>query len=57
MGSNNTDLAVIVLDSAIKKADKYYPQVLLKECKYIEKKVNLLMTLVILMMNKLKIQS
>ena len=32
-------LAVISLDSAPKKDDNYYPQVLLKECKYIEKKV------------------
>ena len=32
---NNTCLAVISLDSAL----KYYLQVFLKECKYIEKKV------------------
>ena len=30
-------LAVISLDSALKKDDNYYPQVLLKECKYTEK--------------------
>ena len=27
------------LDSALKKDENYYPQVFLKECKYIEKKV------------------
>ena len=32
-------LAVISLDSALKKEENYYPQVFLKECKYIEKKV------------------
>ena len=37
--SNHTCLAVITLDSALKKDDNYYPQVFLKECKYIEKKV------------------
>ena len=37
--SNHTCLAVISLDSALKKDDNYYPQVVLKECKYIEKKV------------------
>ena len=36
---NHTCLAVIGLDSALKKDENYYPQVLLKECKYIEKKV------------------
>ena len=36
--SNHTFLAVISLDSALKKYN-YYPQVFLKECKYIEKKV------------------
>ena len=33
----NAYLAVISLDSALKKDDNYYPQVLLKECKYTEK--------------------
>ena len=37
--SNHTCLAAISLDSALKKNDYYYPQVFLKECKYIEKKV------------------
>ena len=37
--SNHTCLAVITLDSALKKDDSYYLQVLLKECKYIEKKI------------------
>ena len=37
--SKHTCLAVITLDSALKKDYSYYLQVLLKECKYIEKKV------------------
>ena len=36
---NHTCLAVISLDSALEEDDNYYLQVLLKECKYIEKKV------------------
>ena len=36
--SNHTCLAVISSDSALKKSGNYYPQVFLKECKYIEKK-------------------
>ena len=36
---NQTCLAVISLDSALKKDGNYYPQVFLKECRYIEKKV------------------
>ena len=39
VGSNHTCLAVITLDSALKKNDNYYLQVFLKQCKYIEKKV------------------
>ena len=39
MDFNHTCLAVIRLDSALKKDDKYYLQVFLKECKYIENKV------------------
>ena len=39
LDSNHTCLAVISLDSAFKKDDSYYPQVILKECKYIAKKV------------------
>ena len=35
--SNHTCLAVITLDSAVKKNDNYYLEVFLKECKYIEK--------------------
>ena len=38
VGSNHTCLAVISLDSALKKDENDYPQVFLKECKYIEKK-------------------
>ena len=37
--SNHTCLAVISLDSALKKDENYYPQFFLKECKDIEKKV------------------
>ena len=37
--SNHTCLAVISLDSALKKNKSYCPQVFLKECKYFEKKV------------------
>ena len=37
--SNQTCIAVISLDSALKKDDNYYPQVFLKEHKYLEKKV------------------
>ena len=39
MDSNHTYLAVIGLDTALKKDENYYSQVFLKECKYIEKKV------------------
>ena len=38
LDSNHACLAVISLDSALKKNDNYYPQLFLKECKYIEKK-------------------
>ena len=37
--SNHTCLAVISLDSALNKNGNYYPQIFLKECKYIIKKV------------------
>ena len=37
--SNYTCLAVIILDSALKKDENYYLQVFLKDCKYITKKV------------------
>ena len=38
LDSNYTYLAVISLDSALKKHHNYYPQYFFKECKYIEKK-------------------
>ena len=38
--SNHTCLAVTSLDSAHKKDGNYYPQVFLKECKYIDKNSN-----------------
>ena len=34
--SNHTCLAVIILDSALKKDDNYYPKVFLKQYKYID---------------------
>ena len=37
LDSNHSCLAVIVLDSALKKGDSYFPQESLKKCKYIEK--------------------
>ena len=37
--SNHTSLAGISLDSALTKDENYYPQVFLKQCKYIEKKL------------------
>ena len=39
LDSNHFCSAVINLDSALKKNDNCYPQVFLKGCKYIEKKV------------------
>ena len=39
MDSYHISLAVINLDSALKKDENYYLEVFLKECKYIEKKV------------------
>ena len=39
LDSNYTCLTVISLDLAFKKGNSYYPQVFLKECKYIEKRV------------------
>ena len=36
--SNHTCLAITSLSSALKKDDSYYPQVLVKECRHIEKK-------------------
>ena len=38
VGFNHTCLAVINLDSDLKKDGNKYPQVFLKECKYIAKK-------------------
>ena len=38
LGFNHICLAVINLDSALKKDGNNYPQVFLKECKYIAKK-------------------
>ena len=43
LDSNRTSLAVISLDSVLKKNDKYYPQVSLKERNYIEEKIVIFM--------------
>ena len=37
--SNHICLAIISVASALKKDESYYPQVFLKVCKYVEKKV------------------
>ena len=37
LGSNFICLAVVLTGFVLKKEENYYPQVLLKECKYIEK--------------------
>ena len=39
MDANCTSVAVISLDSALKKDWNYYPQIILKEYKYTEKKI------------------
>ena len=36
-GSDHTCFAVITIDFVFEEDKNYYPQVLLKECKYIEK--------------------
>ena len=42
VGSNYAWLAVILIDFVLTNDDNFYPQVFLKECKYIEKKKSLL---------------
>ena len=39
VGSNDTNLAVILIYFVLKKDENYYPQVFLRECKYIEKRL------------------
>ena len=39
VGSNYICLAVILIDFVLKKDQTYYPQVILKECKYIDKEI------------------
>ena len=34
-------LSIITLDSVIKASKKYYPQTLLEECKYVQKKIKI----------------
>ena len=34
-------LSIIMIDSVIKANKKYYPQTLLEECKYIQKKIKI----------------
>ena len=41
MDSSYTCLTVMSLDSVFRVYEKYYPQVILKECKYIKKGSNL----------------
>ena len=54
--SNHTCAAVISLDSALMKDEHYYPQVFLKECKYIQKKVvRCIMSLISQIKNRLKL--
>ena len=40
-----TCLPITTLDSALKKNDNYYPQLLLKKCKCVEKKVGIFMVI------------
>ena len=55
---NPTCLAVTSLDSSLKKDGNYYPQVFLKECSYIEKKVirniNIILVTFLLLMSLMK---
>ena len=56
--SNHTCLAVIPLDSVLKKDENYYRQVFLKKYKYtakIKKEKRKMMGLMILMKNRLKL--
>ena len=55
-GSNHTCLAVITIDSALKKEEKFYPQVFSKECKYIKKEVikHFNMNFSVILMNPMK---
>ena len=39
VGSDYTCLAVINVDSALKKDENYYPQVFFKKCKYFKKEL------------------
>ena len=48
LNSNHTFLAVISLDFALKKDDNYHPQVFLKDCKCIEKKVDISMIILVI---------
>ena len=45
---NHTCLVLMSLDSTLNKDGNYYPQVLLKKCKYIEKEKNPLDTLMMI---------
>ena len=42
MDSNHNSLTVIILHSALKKDEIYYPKVFLKECKYNEKETKVI---------------
>ena len=58
VNSNHTCLAVTSLDSSLKKDGNYYPQVFLKECSYIGKKVirniNIILVTFLLLMSLMK---
>ena len=43
-GKHYTCFSVILLDSIVNSDKKYYPQVFLKECKYVEKKKKIMST-------------
>ena len=60
VGSNHTCLAVMTIVSALVKAENQYPEVFLKESKYIEKQVIRHVTqkyLLIILMNMMKSKS
>ena len=52
--SNHTSLAVIIIDCALKKDEKYYQQVYLKECEYIEKKLEIIWVIFLILMSLMK---
>ena len=51
VGSNYIYWSIILINSVLKKDESYYPQVFLKECKYIEKEEKVILYII----NDLKI--